>query len=104
MAVVMQIAMLLTPLAYLIAGPLVDNVFEPAVGRVGWSRIASLVGDQPGAGMGLMIMLCGATIFVLSLIVYAVPAIRHMEATLPDYQPIAQPDVQTHETPELVAA
>ncbi len=88
-----QISMLLLPLAYLLVGPLADNVFEPAVGQPGWEAVAPLVGSGPGAGMGLILFLAGVLTAIISLIVYAVPAIRHLEANLPDYNvPVAASD------------
>jgi len=82
-AVLDQIAMLLTPLAYLLVGPLADHVFEPAVGQAWWGRVAPLVGA--GAGMGLMYALAGVLTFSLTVLVYAVPAVRRLEAELPGY-------------------
>ncbi len=84
-----QISRLLIPLAYLLVGPLADNVFEPAVGAAGWDRVAPLVGDSAGAGMGLLIVIAGSVLLVTTSLVYALPRIRHMEAELPDY--VAQP-------------
>jgi hypothetical protein len=82
-----QLSMLLLPLSYLLVGPLADNVFEPAVGKQGWEIVAPLVGNQAGAGMGLILFLAGTLTAIVSLIVYTIPAIRHLEATLPDYVP-----------------
>jgi hypothetical protein len=84
-----QITMLMSPLAYLLIGPLADKVFEPAVGLAGWSTVAPLVGDGAGAGMGLIFVGSGVLAAVTSIIVYAIPAIRHMEANLPDYEALA---------------
>lgn len=83
-----QLAMLLMPLSYLIVGPLADNVFEPAIGQPGWEIIAPLVGSEAGAGMGMIFFLAGTLTALISLVVYAVPATRHMEAGLVDYEPI----------------
>lgn len=80
-----QISMLLLPLAYLLAGPLADNVLEPAVGQSGWQTVAPLVGNTPGAGMGLMAVGGALAMMVLSIVFYAIPQIRRMEAILPDY-------------------
>jgi MFS family permease len=83
------ISMMLLPLAYLVVGPLADNVFEPAVGQPGWEIFAPLVGNEAGAGMGLILFLAGTLTAIISLIVYAIPATRHIEANLPDYNPAA---------------
>lgn len=80
-----QMGMLLMPVAYLIVGPLADGLFEPAVGKAGWETVAPLVGSSTGAGMGLIMVICGAILAVTTAIVYALPRVRHMEAALPDY-------------------
>ncbi len=87
-----QMAMVLIPVAYLVVGPLADNVFEPAVGASGWERIAPLVGSSVGSGMGLMMVIAGGALLITTVAVYAVPRIRHMEAELPDYVAAAVED------------
>jgi MFS family permease len=84
-----QIAALTMPLAYLIAGPLVDRVAEPAVRSPGWRAVAWLVGDHAGAGMGLLLVIGGLATAALSLVAYALPAMRRLEATLPDHAAVA---------------
>ncbi len=84
-AAYMQVAMLLQPLAFVMAGPLADRVFEPARREPVWQSIVWLVGDRPGAGMAMMFVIAGALILALSLAVYAVPAVRHLETELPDH-------------------
>jgi MFS family permease len=80
-----QVSMLLTPLSFLLVGPLVDLLLEPAVGTAGWSRVASLVGSSTGAGMGLLMVVSGSIVAVTALLVYALPGVRRLEANLPDY-------------------
>jgi DHA3 family macrolide efflux protein-like MFS transporter len=80
-----QIAVLTMPLAFLIAGPLTDRVAEPAVRSPGWKAVAWLVGAHAGAGMGLLLVVGGLATAALSLVAYALPAMRRLEATLPDH-------------------
>jgi hypothetical protein len=75
-------------LSFLSIGPLVDRVLEPAVGSPGWSKFAPIVGSEPGAGMGLLLVIVGLVILVLTGLIYALPAIRKLEANLPDYEPL----------------
>jgi MFS transporter, DHA3 family, macrolide efflux protein len=75
------------PFAFLLAGPLADNVFEPAVGQPGWETVAPLVGNSIGSGMGLLLVFGGVLTAILTLLVYAVPAVRHLERDLPDFVP-----------------
>jgi DHA3 family macrolide efflux protein-like MFS transporter len=82
-----QAAMFMTPLAAVIAGPLADRVFEPARRQPAWRSVSWLVGAGPGAGMGLIFVVAGALILVLSLAVYAIPAVRRLEDDLPDHAP-----------------
>jgi MFS family permease len=84
-AVLGQLSMLLMPVAYLLVGPLADNVFEPAVASASWERVAPLVGSEAGAGMGLIMVVSGVVLTVLTALVYAIPSIRRFESTLPDY-------------------
>lgn len=79
-----QLAMLLSPIGLVVIGPLADKVFEPAVGQAGWSIVAPLVGAEKGAGMGLLILLAGLIVAVSSILFYAWPATRQMEAQIPD--------------------
>lgn len=89
-AAMSQISIGLMPIALALVGPLADRVFEPAVGRPGWEPVAPLVGSQPGAGMGLMMLVAGSLIVLLTVVVYSRRSVRQMEATLPDYAAIAQ--------------
>jgi MFS family permease len=84
-AAIGQIATLTMPIAYLIAGPLTDRVAEPAVRTPGWRTVAWLVGAHAGAGMGLLLVIGGIATAALSLAAYALPAMRRLEASLPDH-------------------
>jgi MFS transporter, DHA3 family, macrolide efflux protein len=99
-AVLGQMSMMLTPLSYLLAGPLADQVFEPAVGLPGWELVAPFVGNSVGAGMGLIMVICGLFVLVSTLIAYALPAVRSMETTLPDYIPSAGDEILPDISPE----
>ncbi len=73
-AAVGQMSMMMMPVAFLLVGPLADNVFEPAVGKAGWETVAPLVGNHVGAGIGLLLLLGGGLTTILTLAVYALPA------------------------------
>jgi DHA3 family macrolide efflux protein-like MFS transporter len=76
----------LTPIGILIAGPLADQVFEPAM--MPGTRLAKmfggLVGTGAGSGMALILVCVGVLCTVVLLVGYAFPAIRNVEALLPD--------------------
>src|SRR6202012_528714 len=58
-AAYLQLLSLMAPIAFLIAGPLADRVFEPARRQPAWHGVGWLVGAGPGAGMGLMFVVAG---------------------------------------------
>jgi len=82
------IAQIVGPLGMVLAGPLADRIFEPAMQVDGrWANtFGGLVGVGPGAGMALMMVLAGAATVLVGLIAYSIPAIRRVEAILPDHQ------------------
>ncbi|MBZ0291341.1 MAG: MFS transporter [Anaerolineae bacterium] len=79
------------PLAYLVAGPLADRLFEPAMqpGGVLANVFGGLVGTGPGAGMGLMFLCTSILGMTICLLGYAIPAVRRVEHDLPDHTPEA---------------
>lgn len=87
------------PIGYLLAGPLADWLFEPAMQPTGaWAAsFGWLVGTGPGAGMALMFVCTAVLGATLSFCGYLVPAVRNVERDLPDHDSEAA-------TPDLVAA
>ncbi len=81
------IAWVVTPLATLIAGPLADQVMEPAMrtGGVLAERFGWLVGTGPGAGMSLMMVFSGVLVTVVSVLAFMFPVVRLAEDILPDH-------------------
>ncbi|MBI5670602.1 MAG: MFS transporter [Chloroflexi bacterium] len=84
-AVVNQLGYLGATTSFLLTGPLVDNILEPAVGTSAWNTVAPIVGNQPGAGMGLVLVMTGVIIIALTVAVYAWPPVRRVETHLPSY-------------------
>ncbi len=81
------------PLVLLVAGPLTDHVFEPAMrsdgllgGAFGW-----LVGTGPGAGMALVIVLSGVVGGIVGLGGYLVRPIRRVDKDELPAHPAAAP-------------
>lgn len=75
------------PLAFILAGPLSDNVFEPLMrsdGAFAQSPFSSLFGSGPGRGNGLIFITAGILLLIASLLAYASPRIRNLEDELPD--------------------
>jgi len=75
------------PLGMLLAGPLADFVFEPAMMPEGRLAVVfgELVGVGPGAGMALIFVLVGLLEVVACFVGFMLPSVRNIETLLPDY-------------------
>jgi MFS family permease len=92
------IAWFVSPLAALIAGPLVDLLLEPAMAEGGMlaDTWGWLLGVGAGAGMGLLFVIGGLLASLIGLVGYTVPAVRDAEDILPDHDsPEAQAERAT---------
>lgn len=85
------------PIGYLIAGPLADQLLEPAMqpGGLLAPYFGWLVGAGPGAGIALMFVGTAVLGAVMSLGGYLFRPVRCVEEELPDYDEVA---------PEMAAA
>ena len=85
------IAQVTGPVAMLLAGPLADKLFEPAMMPGGFlaDSFSFLVGSGPGAGIRLIFVLTGLLSSLIGLAGYVFPAIREIEERLPDHTPEA---------------
>lgn len=75
------------PLAFLLAGPLADAVFEPAMrpgGLLAQSLLGSLLGSGAGRGIGLIFVTSGILLAAATLVAWLNPRIRNVENELPD--------------------
>lgn len=93
-----MLQMMTIPVGYLLAGPLADHVFEPAMqsGGVLAGTFSWLAGVGPGSGMALMFAFTAIGGMLTGVIGYSIAAVRNLEEDLPD---------QHHQVrePELVA-
>jgi MFS family permease len=91
-----MVARATSPLAYLLAGPLADRVFEPLLAHAGpmAESFGQIVGTGPGRGIGLMFLLMGTAKMAVTLVGYAQPRIRLIEDELPDAA-VAVPGMQS---------
>ncbi len=87
------IAWLVSPLSQILAGPLADQVFEPAMQAGGplTPLFGWLAGSGPGAGMGLQFAFAGLLTLLIGLGGYFFPVIRNAEDLLPDHD-VAPPE------------
>lgn len=81
-----MIAWLVNPIGALIAGMAADNYFEPAFLNGGGlaSTWGWLVGTGPGAGMGLMWVISGVCVVIVSLISFTFPTVRNVDELMQD--------------------
>lgn len=72
-------------LAYTLAGLAADHIFTPLVGRdrVRSPLVADLVGQGPGRGFALLMMVVGVVLAVCVVLSYLYPPLRHLD-DLPD--------------------
>ena len=87
-----MIAWAISPLARLIAGPLADQVFEPAMQEGGGmaDTFGWLVGTGHGAGMSLILVLCGIGVALVAIAGFATRVVRNAEDILPDFDAIPE--------------
>ncbi len=82
------IAWFVTPLAMLVAGPLADKVFEPAMrypqsflaSSIGWA-----IGTGPGRGMALLFIIGGGLAALVGISGYTFRLLREVDTLLPDH-------------------
>jgi len=89
------IAWVTNPITPVIAGLLSDYVMEPAMQTSNnFSQFFSgLVGTGPGAGMGLLTVICSLVCVFVGLSGYYIPAIRDLEDILPDHDQLQKAEV-----------
>jgi hypothetical protein len=78
---------LTAPLGFLLAGPLADRVFEPAM-QPGGSLVplfGEIFGTGTGSGMALQFTLCSLIVVLICFGSYAFPVLRDIETQLPDH-------------------
>lgn len=77
------------PVAFLIAGPLADNVFNPLLAVDGaWANsVGQIIGTGPGRGIGFIYIVLGFLSILITVIAFLYPRIRRLEDELPDATP-----------------
>jgi MFS transporter, DHA3 family, macrolide efflux protein len=83
-AITGQIFTFTTPISFLLTAYLVDNVLEPMVSTPQWRTVTPIVGEQAGAGMGLVLVIIGIIIVVSTVVIWLHPAIRSLESDMPN--------------------
>jgi DHA3 family macrolide efflux protein-like MFS transporter len=85
-----------TPLAYIVAGPLVDRIFRPLLleGGAFAESVGMVIGVGPSRGTGFLFIIVGAVTIVVSALGYLNPHVRNVEDELPD---VVIPDEAEHQ-------
>jgi hypothetical protein len=94
------IAMSASIVAPLLAAPLTDYIFKPAMAPGGAlaPMLGPIFGVGAGRGVGVVISLVGLLIMATALIALNVPRLRRVEVDLPDHDPAgAEPKAQPGE-------
>ena len=94
------IAWFTNPISPIIAGTLADFVLEPQMRTTTAlsETFDGLVGTGPGAGMGIILFVCGVLSALVGAAGYFIPAIHNAESILPDHDQLAKAE------PEAVPA
>lgn len=74
-------------ISMLLAAPLADTVFEPAMalgGALASGLLGAVLGAGSGRGIGLMLLLSGLGMVAAALLMYSYPRMRYVERELPD--------------------
>jgi DHA3 family macrolide efflux protein-like MFS transporter len=81
------IAQISNPLGTILAGPLADHVFGPAMmpGGALAPMFGWLVGTGPGAGMSLIFLFTGTMGVIITVAAYSFGSVRNVEEILPDH-------------------
>jgi MFS transporter, DHA3 family, macrolide efflux protein len=84
------IAWMTNPISPIIGGTLADFVLEPAMKGNGLlpHTFGWLVGTGPGAGMGLLMIICGVLISLIGMAGYFFSPVRNAEDLLPDHDQV----------------
>lgn len=80
-----QFYLLGSTLSFLLIGPLVDRVLQPAVGTPGWAWVEPLVGSGPGSAIGLLQVLTGLLILLTTALFFSLRSVRRLDVDLPDH-------------------
>jgi DHA3 family macrolide efflux protein-like MFS transporter len=77
------------PLAFLVAGPLADYVFGPLLVEGGplAGSVGQIIGVGPGRGIGLLFIVMGTLMVLVTILASLYPRLTRLEAELPDAIP-----------------
>lgn len=82
----LAITALMPPIAYALAGPLADYVFEPWLSPGGLlaGSVGRIIGVGPGRGIGFLYIVIGVFTIAAAVVAYLYPRLRLVEQELPE--------------------
>jgi amino acid adenylation domain-containing protein len=88
----LMVVLAMQPVGFLLAGPLVDNVFGPLVSEGGAlaGTVGQVVGVGPGRGMALLLVCAGLLLTAWGVLGFCYRPLRLLEDELPDAVPGAE--------------
>jgi hypothetical protein len=97
------ISQAMVPFTPLLAGFFGDRIFEPAMNPGGAlaETFGWVVGTGPGAGFGLLILICGIGGTLVGLSGYLATDIRNVDVLLPDYQAVPPVGLVRRQPPNI---
>lgn len=75
------------PIAYLVAGPLAEQIFKPLLdisGPLATTFVGRVVGVGPSRGVGLLFIALGVVVILATVLCFMNPRLRRVEEELPD--------------------
>jgi MFS transporter, DHA3 family, macrolide efflux protein len=74
------------PVAYIVAGPLAERIFEPLMATDGLlaGSVGQIIGVGPGRGIGLLFITMEIPVILATIAAYRYPRVRFVEDELPD--------------------
>lgn len=99
-----MISQSMMPVAFLIAGPLADNVFGPLMAEGGALApvLGPILGVGAGRGIGLMFVGAGLLLLIATALAWGNRHIRNVETELPDVKVVAQGEEESAPVGEVV--
>lgn len=96
------VSMSAMPFAFLLAGPLADHVFEPAMAPGGAlaSALGPWIGTGPGRGIGLLFIVLGLSVLVILVLAVAYRPLRRLEDEIPEISVQPTPPVPDTRAPD----
>lgn len=101
-----MLAQFTAPIAVLLAGPLVDGVFQPAMNEGGAlaTTLGQWIGTGPGRGVAALFLVLGLLQILVTAVAFANPRLRRVDLEIPNVEVKARPEDAPKAEEELAVA